>query len=49
MADPDHRLLPTSGCVIGIRLNPDDIHIMHKSEYSGLYGDYSAPTSAEYR
>lgn len=28
--------------VIGIRLNPDDIHIMKKSEYSGLYGDYSS-------
>ena len=27
---------------IGIRLNPEDIHIMHKSEYSGLYGDYSS-------
>ena len=33
--------------VIGIRLNPEDIHIMHKSEYSGLYGDYSS-YSAEY-
>ena len=32
---------------IGIRLNPEDIHIMHKSEYSGLYGDYSS-YSAEY-
>jgi spermidine/putrescine transport system ATP-binding protein len=28
--------------IIGIRLNPDDIHIMKKSEYSGLYGDYSS-------
>lgn len=26
---------------IGIQLNPDDIHVMKKSEYSGLYGDYS--------
>ena len=26
---------------IGIRLDPDDIHIMKKSEYSDLYGDYS--------
>ena len=33
--------------VIGIRLNPEDIHIMHKSEYSGLFGDYSS-YSAEY-
>jgi spermidine/putrescine transport system ATP-binding protein len=30
------------GSVIGIRLDPDDIHIMHRSEYSGLYGDYSS-------
>ena len=35
------------GSVIGIRLNPEDIHIMHKSEYSGLFGDYSS-YSAEY-
>ena len=32
---------------IGIRIEPDGIHIMHKSEYSGLYGDYSS-YSAEY-
>lgn len=30
------------GETIGIILNPDDIHIMHKSQYSGLYGDYSS-------
>ena len=35
------------GSHIGIRLNPEDIHIMHKSEYSGLFGDYSS-YSAEY-
>ncbi len=35
------------GATIGIRLNPEDIHIMHKSEYSGLFGDYSS-YSAEY-
>ena len=35
------------GSYIGIRLNPEDIHIMHKSEYSGMYGDYSS-YSAEY-
>ena len=29
------------------RLNPEDIHIMHKSEYSGMFGDYSS-YSAEY-
>ena len=28
--------------VIGIRLGPDDIHIMHRSEYSGMFGDYSS-------
>ncbi len=27
---------------IGIYLEPDAIHVMHKSEYSGLYGDYSS-------
>ena len=30
------------GAVIGIRLNPEDIHVMHKSEYSGQFGDYSS-------
>ena len=35
------------GAVIGIRLNPEDIHIMKKSEYSGMFGDYSS-YSAEY-
>ena len=35
------------GETIGIILNPDDIHIMKKSEYSGLFGDYSS-YSAEY-
>ena len=27
---------------IGIVLEPDAIHIMKKSEYSGMYGDYSS-------
>ncbi len=27
---------------IGIRLNPEDIHIMKKSSYSGMFGDYSS-------
>ncbi len=27
---------------IGIRLEPDAIHIMKKSEYSGMFGDYSS-------
>ena len=35
------------GEYIGIRLEPEDIHIMHKSEYSGMFGDYSS-YSAEY-
>ena len=30
------------GSTIGIILNPDDIHIMRKSQYSGLFGDYSS-------
>ena len=29
------------GQTIGIALEPDSIHVMHKSEFSGLYGDYS--------
>lgn len=28
--------------VIGIVLNPEDIHIMKKSSYSGMFGDYSS-------
>jgi spermidine/putrescine transport system ATP-binding protein len=30
-----------AGAKIGISVQPDEIHIMHKSEYSGMYGDYS--------
>lgn len=30
------------GTIIGIVLNPEDIHIMKKSEYSGMFGDYSS-------
>ena len=30
-----------AGEKIGISLEPDDIHIMKKSEYSEMYGDYS--------
>ena len=30
------------GETIGIILNPDDVHIMHKSQYSGMFGDYSS-------
>ena len=40
----DHQ---PEGAVVGIRLNPEDIHIMKKSEYSGMFGDYSS-YSAEY-
>ena len=35
------------GAKVGIRLNPEDIHVMKKSEYSGMFGDYSS-YSAEY-
>ena len=35
------------GATVGIRLNPEDIHVMKKSEYSGMFGDYSS-YSAEY-
>jgi spermidine/putrescine transport system ATP-binding protein len=35
------------GAVIGIRINPEDIHIMKRSAYSGMFGDYSS-YSAEY-
>lgn len=33
------------GTYIGIRLNPEDIHIMKKSTYSGVFGDYSSYSS----
>lgn len=32
----------TPGTQIGICLTPDDIHVMKKSVYSGIYGDYSS-------
>ncbi len=28
--------------IVGLLIEPDAIHIMHKSKYSGLYGDYSS-------
>ena len=34
------------GSTIGIRLNPEDIHIMHKSAYSDMFGDYSSYSEA---
>ena len=30
------------GDVIGISIKPEEIQVMKKSEYSGLYGDYSS-------
>ena len=30
------------GAHIGLYIEPDAIHIMKKSEYSGMYGDYSS-------
>ena len=30
------------GAEVGLYIEPDDIHIMKKSEYSGMYGDYSS-------
>ena len=30
------------GDCVGLYIDPDAIHIMHKSKYSGLYGDYSS-------
>jgi spermidine/putrescine transport system ATP-binding protein len=35
------------GAYIGIKIDPDGIHIMKKSTYTGLFGDYSS-YSAEY-
>ena len=35
------------GTKIGIQIEPDAIHVMKKSEYSGMFGDYSS-YSAEY-
>ena len=31
-----------TGDNVGLYIEPDAIHIMKKSEYSGLYGDYSS-------
>jgi len=35
------------GSKIGIKIDPDGIHIMRKGAFSGMYGDYSS-YSAEY-
>lgn len=32
----------TPGTEIGFDIQPDGIHVMHKSEYSGTFGDYSS-------
>ena len=29
------------GATVGLHIEPDAIHVMKKSEYSGRYGDYS--------
>ena len=34
-------LSPVGSC-IGIKIDPDGIHVMKKSQYSGLFGDYSS-------
>ena len=30
------------GAQVGVKIDPDGFHIMKKSEYSGLFGDYSS-------
>ena len=30
------------GAKIGIKIDPDGIHVMKKSQYSGMFGDYSS-------
>jgi spermidine/putrescine transport system ATP-binding protein len=35
------------GAEIGLDIEPEAIHIMKKSEYSGLYGDYSLDIDPE--
>ena len=30
------------GAHIGLFIEPEAIHIMHKSEFSGMFGDYSS-------
>ena len=34
------------GSRIGVKIDPDGFHIMKKSQYSGLYGDYSSYSDA---
>ena len=30
------------GARIGVKIDPDGFHIMKKSQYSGMFGDYSS-------
>ena len=30
------------GARIGVKIDPEGFHIMKKSEYSGMFGDYSS-------
>ena len=41
MADPDHGPLPRGG-PDRREDRPDGFHIMKKSQYSGMFGDYSS-------
>ena len=34
------------GAKIGVKIDPDGFHIMHKSQYSGKFGDYSSYSEA---
>ena len=43
-ADADQRVYgkrEEHGATVGLHIEPDAIHVMKKSEYSGRYGDYS--------
>ena len=33
------------GSHIGIKIDPDGFHVMKKSHYSGMFGDYSSSVS----
>ncbi len=35
-----------AGARIGIKIDPDGIHVMRKSQYSGMFGDYSSFSDA---
>ena len=43
MDDTDHGLLRTRpDSEIGLYIEPDAIHVMKKSEFSDMFGDYSS-------